>query len=360
METLRIVQVSHAYPPYVGGLAHVVENLSRHLVGQGHEVEVVTLDPYGRLDDAQDHGGVHVKRFHCLAPSNMYFAPSPKVIPYLRAVEADVVHAHNIGALLAPACWLAVRSRLHEVAFILSPHHHAAGSTWHARMLWRPYRPLAGLVARSAHTVHCVSEFEARLVRDEFSVDPVVVPNGVSEDTFRHRWTPPENQLVLTYAGRLEGYKRVHVLVEAAHILKRRGIEVTLRVIGEGPELSGILASSRRRGVEVEHHPFLPRSDYLCLLSRSSCLVNPSRYEAFSIVVAEALAIGLPVIVSEPWGRTFEGLPNVQVVDGGSPSEVAEAVSKTARIHSWGRSPVSSWSEVTEKIVRMVYQPSLN
>jgi len=358
VEALRIVQVAHAYPPYQGGLSHVVDMLSRNLVEQGHEVEVVTLDPSFKLERSEEVGGVHVRRFPCLAPSNMYFMPSMEVVRYLRSVEADVLHAHNLGALLVPLCWLAVGSRREGTAFVLSPHHHAAGSRWHARMLWRPYRPIARRVVESADVVHCVSDFEAQLVRDEFGVEPVVVPNGVASDVFEYHWSPPEEELVLTYAGRLERYKRVRVLVEAAALLREGGHDVTIRIIGEGPERSNLLRASRQVDVEVEYHSFLPRPDYLGLLSKSSCFVNPSRFEAFSMVVAEALAMGLPVVASRPWGRIFGNLPNVVVVDGGSPGEVADAISKVAGIHFEGGSSIPSWHDVAQRLVREVYIPS--
>lgn len=359
METLKIVQVAHAFPPYVGGLSHVVEMISKDLVRQGHEVEVVTLDPSGRLKRSEGYEGVNVKRFSCLAPSNSYFMPSPKVIPYLESIDVDVVHAHNIGAVLVPACWLAVRSKLAKIAFVLSPHHHAAGSSWHTRMLWKPYMPMAKHVVCSVHAVHCVSVFEAKLVRDDFGVESIVVPNGVANDVFSYRWSPPEEGLILTYAGRLEKYKRVNVLVESASVLLKQGYVVTLRIIGDGPEFPNISRLSSKLGLDVQHYHFLPRSDYLQLLSSGSCFVNLSRYEAFSIVVAEAIAMGLPVIASLPWGETFRCHNNVSLIDSDSPGNVAEAISKAVTMHSEGNAPVLSWHDVTQKLVNEVYIPSL-
>ncbi|RLE91931.1 MAG: glycosyltransferase family 1 protein, partial [Thermoprotei archaeon] len=49
MDRLEIVQVTHTYPPYVGGLSHVTENLSKKMAKMGHEVTVVTLDVDGNL-----------------------------------------------------------------------------------------------------------------------------------------------------------------------------------------------------------------------------------------------------------------------------------------------------------------------
>jgi len=359
METLKIIQVTHAYPPYAGGLAHVAEMLSKNLVQQGHEVEVVTLDPSLKLRRFEEDAGVYVRRFPCLAPSNSYFLPSPKVTSYLRDVKTDVVHAHNIGALLVPFCWLATRIRLKEIAFVLSPHHHSAGSTWHTEMFWTPYKPVARQIVRSAHAVHCVSECEAELVKDEFEVKPVTVQNGVDDDVFSFHWNSHKDELILTYAGRVEKYKRVNLLVAAAAALIRKGHAVTLRIIGNGRELSRILELSKLSGVKVEHHDFLHRRAYLEFLSTSSCFVNLSLYESFSIVVAEATCIGLPVIASLPWGKTFRSFPNVLLIDESSPSKVAEAILKATSMRPKENNFVHTWREVAQKIMREVYVPSL-
>ncbi len=360
MESLKIVQAVHAFPPYPGGVSHVVEMLSKNLVARGHDVEVVTLDLSGRLKKLDCMEGILVRRFRGIAPSNCYFFPSPAVVSYLKSVKADVIHAHSINALLVPACWLAIRNRLANLSFVLSPHQHLAGSKWHTRMLWKPYESLAGHIVRSASKVHCVSKYESRLVKEQFGSNSLVIENGITEDTFSYKWNPPSDGLVLTYAGRLENYKRVHILIKAASILLERNQEVTVRIIGDGPELSSLLKLSNRLGVNVQHLHFLERNKYLEFLSTSSFFVNPSRYEAFSIVVAEAKTIGLPVVVSQPWGETFKDLPNVSLVDGNSPYEIAEAISKTVDLRSQESKPFMSWKKVTDRLVKEVYLPSLN
>jgi glycosyltransferase involved in cell wall biosynthesis len=178
----------------------VVEMLSKNLFAIGHDVEVVTLDPSGGLKKLDCFDGIRVKRFRAIAPSNCYYFPSPSVISYLKSARADVVHAHSINALLVPACWLALRNRAKSLSFVLSPHHHLTGSSWHTRVLWKPYRSLAGRIVRSANRVHCVSRYEASLVKRQFGSNPLVIQNGIAEDTFRYKWNPPSDRLVLTYA----------------------------------------------------------------------------------------------------------------------------------------------------------------
>jgi len=355
MESLSVVQVTHTFPPYVGGLSHVCEMLSKHLSNLGHEVSVVTLDPSGRLKSIDHCNGVTVRRFPCIAPANAYFLPSAKILPYLRSLSADVVHVHNIGALLVPATYFAVRRSPAGLKFVVSPHHHEEGSMWHTRLLWKPYGPLARRILRESDAVHCVSEFEAETVRREFGVDPIVVPNGVAADVHSIVWRPPEHHVVLTYAGRLEAYKRIDVMLKACASLAKHGLKVTARVIGEGPALADLRHLAESIGVQMEACGFLPRDEYLRMLSTSSCFVNLSRYEAFSIVVAEAVSIGVPVVASLPWAKTFDGYGMLRMVDGESPEQVAAAVLELLSSKRLPPTPVPTWGTVARRIVHEVY-----
>lgn len=359
METLRIVQVTHSFPPYYGGLSHVSDMISKNLVKEGHEVEVVTLDVDGNLPSHEEADGVSINRFRGYAPSGAYFVPSRSAFRHLQSVKGDVVHAHNIGALLAPACWLAIRNRMGTTAFVMTPHHHTAGSQWHTRLLWRPYWPVARRTVRAADSVHCVSDFESNFVRHDFSVVPVVIPNGVSEDVLLHRWEPPRG-LVLTYSGRLERYKRVDRLIQAAYELSSRGGRVTVRIIGDGPDLRRLAALAHSLGVNMERHPFLERDKYLEMLATSSCFVNLSEYEAFSIVVAEALAIGVPVVAALPWGETFGGFDGVRLVDGDSTSDIARGVRELVSSGRRAGAVIPSWRDVARRLIAEAYRPALD
>ena len=342
----------------MGGLSSVVEQLSKGLVRLGHHVEVVTLDPTGSLSRESASDGVKLRRFACLAPSDAYFLPSPAAIEYISSRDVDVIHAHNIGSLLVPACFFANRISPRRKAFVVSPHHHAAGSLWHTRAFWRPYKPLAREVIRSAGAVHCVSNFEASLVSRDFGVKAIVVPNGVSEDVSGFSWHPPANQYVLTYCGRVERYKRVDMILEAASNLRNRGKAVGVLVVGDGPDVSRLSKLARSLDVKMEQKPFLPRDEYLETVAGSTCLVNVSKYEAFSIVTAEALAMGVPAVVSRGWGQTFAPSEKLLLVDGDSASSIASKVEETSGMGS-RRSEFLTWRAVARELVDKAYVPAL-
>jgi len=233
-------------------------------------------------------------------------------------------------------------------------------------MAWLPYKLIARSTIQKADIIHAVSEYEARLIKRDFRRDSIVIPNGVDEDVFRHGWDPPRDRVILCYAGRVERYKRLDLTLKVAQELKRRGIDTTLRVIGEGPELPRIKKIADQAKIELEVLGFLPREEYLRKLSTSTALVNLSDYEAYSIVTAEALAMGVPAIIAKPWAMTFEGMNRVYVVNKYDIREVVGAVTKvygnvsnpaygadSSRSNSSRR--ILPWRQIVEQVVQRLY-----
>jgi glycosyltransferase involved in cell wall biosynthesis len=353
--------VAHAFPPYIGGLAHVVGNLSVNLARMGFEVEVLTLDVGKGLPRSEEYRGVHVRRFRGYAPDNCYFIPSTEFIEYFKDVRADIVHVHNIGSLLTPIAIQIARKNKSRPKIVVTPHHHESGSKWHTKIAWFFYKPIARQSLSKVDVIHAVSRYEAFLIMRDFGREAVVIPNGVSEDVFKYRWRPPEDRIVLTYAGRVERYKRVDLVIRLAKELSRLGFNAVVRIVGEGPDLQRVLRIAVNSRVEFKAPGFLPREAYLEMLSRSTVLVNLSDYEAYSIVTAEALAMGVPAIIARPWGNIFEGITGAYIVDKHNISGIANLIigihSKTARHHSRVDSDkrIESWSRVVKQIVQKLY-----
>jgi len=356
---LRIVLVGHAYPPYPGGLSDVLYNLSEEFVKLGHEVKVITLSSHPGVSKTQVSPGLEVFRVQGFAPSNAYFFPHPSMLKLIGAFEADVLHAHNIGALTVPMAALAhwlfrKRSRL-----VISPHHHAKGSKTHTRMAWLAYKPFAQKTLRAADKVHAVSPYEASLLHRDFGIDPVLVPNGIGSDVFGYGWQPPQGEAIITYAGRMERYKRVESLVRALSIAQRMtGRKARLRLTGSRDGVGAVMDLGRTLSVQIEQLGYLPREDYLTRLAGSTVLANVSRYEAYSLVTAEALAMGVPVVVSKPWGYDFSG-PKTTLVDGEDVEEIAGALAQRilgSQEGTGGKIAVPTWRVTAKRIVEELYE----
>lgn len=118
-----------------------------------------------------------------------------------------------------------------------------------------------------------------------------------------HRWL---------FVGGLIDRKGVSWLLEAFAICRRQEPALTLTLVGEG-ELRGRLAArAEELGVAdaVSFAGALSPVEALSLMREHDVLVHPSRYETFGVVVIEAVAAGMPVIVTRCGGpeQTLAGI----------------------------------------------------
>ena len=184
---MRILLVGHAYPPYAGGLSHVLYNTSIRLAAMGHDVTVLGLK-YGGYAPDISVGRLRVIRAPGVAPRESYFAPTPKFITkfieVVRRFDPDVVHMHNVGSLIIPTAIILSKGLGIDDRVILTPHHHEEGSRADTRAMWMLYRPALKRIIHNVRKVHTVSNFERALVLRDFGIDSIVIPNGVAEDVY--------------------------------------------------------------------------------------------------------------------------------------------------------------------------------
>ena len=134
----------------------------------------------------------------------------------------------------------------------------------------------------------------------------LTIPNMIREDMF----LPPKvdrnrEPFVFLWAGRLEHVKGVDLLIEAARILKERGVEnFFIRLAGKGSLLSELENQAKEAGVSdvVTFLGRISREEMQKEMQMAACFVLPTRYEAFGAVLIEAMATGLPVIATRSGG----------------------------------------------------------
>ena len=127
------------------------------------------------------------------------------------------------------------------------------------------------------------------------------------------------------FVGRLVESKGADVLAAGYEVYRRQSADPwPLLVCGTGP-MAGAFAG--RKGVELLG--FLQPPELPALFARAGCLVTPSRFEPWGVVIHEATSAGLPVICSTACGAStrlvLDGY-NGAVVPAGSPARLAEAM----------------------------------
>lgn len=306
-KALRIAQVCPRYSPDIGGVETHVREISERLAKNGHRVEVVTTDPTGKLKRNEVLNGVKVTRFRSLAPGNAYYL-APQIYTYLRHSDFDVIHAHSYHAF--PALFAALANSGGKLIF--TPHYHRSGHTSLRNALHKPYHLLGKIIFSRADKVICVSEFEKKMLCEDFLVSDKVVkiPNGINLAEFQHlqRKEKKSNEKTLLYVGRLEEYKGVQYIIRALPSLP----EFRLEIVGSGPYENNLrkLADELEVNGRITWLRNLSREEIVQCYAQADVFLMLSRHEAYGITVAEALAAGTPCIVAE--GSALD-----EFVDGG-------------------------------------------
>jgi glycosyltransferase involved in cell wall biosynthesis len=156
-----------------------------------------------------------------------------------------------------------------------------------------------------------------RMLELRWGVDPGrihVCLNAVRADcvpeTLPEREPPPPGRVRLGAVGRMIPLKGFVIAVHALAELRRRGVEATLDLAGDGPERAQLAELAAKTGV-AEHVRFRGFvSDMAEVYREIDLLLVPSLREPFGLINAEAMAQGVPVV-----SAAIDGIPEV-VVDG--------------------------------------------
>ena len=130
------------------------------------------------------------------------------------------------------------------------------------------------------------------------------VRESLSErDSLRARWKVADGATCFLYAGKLEPKKRVMDLLAAIEKTRLNGASVHLLVTGAGELMDQAVNFSEKHNLPVTLTGFLNQTEITRAYAAADCLVLPSDYgETWGLVVNEAMACGLPAIVSDRVG----------------------------------------------------------
>jgi glycosyltransferase involved in cell wall biosynthesis len=141
------------------------------------------------------------------------------------------------------------------------------------------------------------------------------------------------DDFVVLFVGRLNSRKRVGDALEA---VARLGSRATLIVAGNGAALEERQADARRRGARAVWAGFVNQRDLGKLYAAADCLVLPSGRESWGLVANEALATGLPVVVSRSSGCAADLVVAGETGETFRAGDVADLTSALARVRERG------------------------
>jgi glycosyltransferase involved in cell wall biosynthesis len=318
---MRVVHVCAYFAPafVYGGPPRSVLGLCRAERDAGIDVRVVTTTANGdsELDDSAsrpvDYAGIPVRYCARSRPRRLFYAPALQDAVAAELQQADVLHIHG---LWNAAVWTAARTawRLRK-PYVLSPRgmltpaaltHHR----WRKKLAFsvadrNVIRHAARLHATSfseCQALNCIPERgRAVFVPNGIELDPLT-PNGPS---IRRQLNAPDDAPLVLFLGRIHPIKRLDLLAEAFATVIRQ--HPTARLVIAGPDEHG-----HRAVVEPLFASFSNSVTWTGkvddavkrqLLDAADAVVMCSDSESFGMSVAEAMAVGTPVVVTRtcPW-----------------------------------------------------------
>jgi glycosyltransferase involved in cell wall biosynthesis len=325
-----------------GGVGRHVAAAARGVSGAGHAVAVLGPPATDRTFHFSGAGDKDARTNAAAANPNVRFRAveiAGGVRPLvawraalrLRALTrgADVVHAHGFRA--GVVCAIAL-SRWRAAARVVDPagvrRRPALVVTLHNAMLGRRSRRwvLNHAMRRLARVADGVLAVSADLVAE-------LAPGGRAVDRalVAAQLPSPAHDVASTRAalgisgavpmmlavGRLHPQKGFDVLVDAARLLRDRGVRAATVIAGDGPARADLQRAIDAAGVDVRL--LGNRSDVAELLAAADVVVMPSRWEGWPLAAVEVLEAGKPLVATK-----VGGLPEL-VDDAGVLVEACDA-----------------------------------
>ena len=316
---MRILHVIANLAPRYGGPAKACVEMARAVARLGHEVKIYTTNQDGPGELAAPLGrpllqdGVEI-RYYPIQPPRFWGTSWPMARALAGGIrEADLVHIHSLylfhDLIAGHYC------RSYGVPYLLRPHG-TLDPYLYRRHRWRKYVMEAAFENRNirqAAALHFTSEEEERLARPHIGDTPgVVVPLGVdlrefrdlpAPGRFRERFPEIGQKEIILFLGRINFKKGLDLLVQALARVVRKRQDLHLVVAGPDDDGWGVRVKGwlQQEGIAdcATFTGMLVGEEKLAALRDARMFVLPSYSENFGMAVIEAMACGLPVVISD-------------------------------------------------------------
>ncbi|MBV1878321.1 MAG: glycosyltransferase family 4 protein [Pseudomonadales bacterium] len=309
MQKERIVLVSR-FPTHInqpkGGVESATLGLAKALLVAGvNDLHIVTLE-HGITETAvENHSNITVHRLpRSKWPMvlDVFFGPSTsRLRKYLCQLGPSIVHFHETWGLSAPLCGFPTVFTVHGFDSLNLPAENAPYSRIR-QVLWK-YAEKRGL--RDQTHLISIAPYVHKKIKLHTSAKIFDIWNSVDPLFFAMK--PEPEKLTILFLGWLNARKNPLVIVQAAASLMEKYPDLKIELCGGAPSPSykqTLLMEIEKLGLQnsVKMPGMLSQADVKQQLSKATLLVLPSFQENAPMVIAEAMALGVPVIASNLCG----------------------------------------------------------
>lgn len=290
-----------------------------------------------------------------------------RIAKHVRSFGAGAVHFQEVPDPLTPLLMLACRPSARTILTIHDPAPHSGADS---RLPKTAYfgRDLGRAIA-DAYVVHgawCRGRLEQARPRNRKPI--ITSQHGVLMVPPAHR--APDRPPRFLFFGRMEAYKGLDTLLDAADLLAARGFGGTIVVAGRGSDLERHRERIHRTPGVVLKEGFIAAAEAIDLFQTCTAAVMPYRDATQSGVLAAAVGNHRPVIVSAvgELGSFVAENGNGILIPPGDPVALAAAIERLAAPEAAApfaaaaeraAGTVMNWDRITEDLVRDLKQAAI-
>lgn len=316
---MRILMLSHGYPPVISGVTLVVQKVAREMVRRGHNVTVVTASDSGT--EYRDHDqGVELIRVRSV-PNPFWSEGRLPLLTYdelqeiVAEAQPDVINTHDSG-LLGVQLYRLEHEEGHVPELLTChylpryvTHYVNVGDLVEQVLEEVTWEVTMRIINGFDHVIFPTRTQKQAFVEEGLEIPSTVISNGL--DIGRYNPTGPDGKEIvgryqlppgprILVVGRLAKDKKIDVLIRAMRQVTSTH-EAYLLLVGRGDDRERLqeVAESLDLRDTVRFLGFVPEEDLPALYRQSDIFAIASDVEVQSIPTLQAAATGLPIVAAE-------------------------------------------------------------
>ncbi|HSX24348.1 MAG TPA: glycosyltransferase family 4 protein [Candidatus Andersenbacteria bacterium] len=308
---MRIVHTALRYPPASGGAEKYIEQLvtGTRNVQKGFDVRVLSsaMRTHGPISYLEPklliHDPIYLQRLFVSKTPYISYPRLQALSYYIGHHQPDILHSY--GYWYQPADVTARYAKKHHIPFIFHPIYYK--NSIRKKAIWKLYEKLIGRnTFAAADVIVVISEYEKKLIQGAgYAVKRfAVIPPGVDIERFAEKRKNPfieknVSGTILLSVSRIAKSKGLQDTIRALPDIQKRIPDIRLVIIGEDFGYKQELISiAKKLGVASSVYFWGRATDdeIIAAMQHADVFVHASNYEAFGIVLAEAMASGLPIV----------------------------------------------------------------
>ena len=343
---MKILMLNYEFPPLGGGAANACSYIVREMADRGVAVDLVTSSASGSFETERVGQTVAVYRLP-VGKRRIHYWTQREILSYswkARRFAAGLLKKNGYSlchAFFGIPCGAIAYSFRKELPYIVSlrgsdvPGFNRRFSAQYALL-----RPLIRAVWRSARAVVANSQGLMELARETDGSCPIdIIYNGIDVQQFRPDGADRDRPRLLCVSRLVERKGIDHLLRSVAALKGSVGDSFELWVVGEGNLEAQLRALAGELGIAdiVSFRGYIEHDSLPPVYASSDVFVMPSLSEGMSNTVLEAMACGLPLVVTDTGGSRELVKDNGVVVPAADAGALADAIGRLLAQPSLGR-----------------------